>query len=129
MILSEDNFKLYAFNHYDNPSCTGTEEFINDLSRFRYVKRLCNKYRQTGVLKERLILNHLVTLYNLFGPSCTSMLFLKIGEENWSVIAPFMEALGFMPVTIRDVKGMCDLNTDDIQRNADVKQAIRMLLK
>ena len=129
MILSEENFKLYAFKHYDNPSCTGTEEFITDLSRFRYVKRLCNKYRQTGILKERLILNHLVTLYNLFGPSCTLMLFLKLGEENWSVIAPFMGALGFLPERIDSIEGVRHLNTSDIYSNQDVKQAIGMLLR
>lgn len=129
MILSEDNFKLYAFKHYDNPSCTGTDEFINDLSRFRYVKRLCNKYRATNVLRGQLLINHLVTLYNLFGVNCTPMLFLKVGTDNWSVITPFIEALGFLPASISGVKELSHLNTNDIQRNPDVEQAIKMLLK
>ena len=63
--LDESNFLLYAAKHYDNPQCFDTVEFYEDLNRFKYLKRLFNKYRDGGELKERLILNHVMVLYNL----------------------------------------------------------------
>lgn len=77
--LTEDNFVIYALKHYDNPGCKGLAEFQDDLKRFIYLKRLFKKYVPGKGLKERLILNHLVVLYNLFGiEAATKMLFLKI---------------------------------------------------
>ena len=80
--LDETNFVLYAAKHYDNPECFDTEEFISDLKRFKYLKRLFNKYHENNELKERLILNHIVVLYNLFGPEVTSrILFLMLTKS------------------------------------------------
>ena len=67
-VLNEDNFLLYAAKHYDNPQCSSTEEFYDDLKKFKYIKRLFNKYAETGELKERLILNHIIVLTNVFSP-------------------------------------------------------------
>ena len=80
--ISEENFVLVAAKYYDNPQCTSTEEFYDDLNKFKYIKRLFNKYVETGDLKERLILNHIVVLTNVFSPEMTSgLLFVKLG--NW----------------------------------------------
>ena len=65
--LNDENFTLFAIRHYDNPQCTSTEEFYEDIRRFRYLKRLLKRYKKTGELRERLILNHLIVLCNLFG--------------------------------------------------------------
>jgi len=65
--LNAKNFVLYAAKHYDNPGCESIEEFHDDLNRFKYIKRLFTKYQETGEIKERLVLNHLIALYNLFG--------------------------------------------------------------
>ena len=65
--LNEENFTLFAIKHYDNPQCTSTEEFYEDIRRFRYLKRLLKRYLNSGELRERLILNHLIVLSNLFG--------------------------------------------------------------
>ena len=65
--LNEENFTLFAIRHYDNPQCTSTEEFYEDIRRFRYLKRLLKRYLKSGELRERLILNHLIVLSNLFG--------------------------------------------------------------
>ena len=65
--LDDTNFMLYAAAHYDNPQCYDTDEFYDDLKRFKYLKRLLNRYKETGELKERLILNHLTVIYNVFG--------------------------------------------------------------
>lgn len=75
--LTEDNFIRYAMNHYDNPGCHSIIEFEDDLRRFLYLKKLFNRYTYEGDLKERLILNHIIVLYNIFGSALTDMLFLK----------------------------------------------------
>ena len=62
--LDDSNFMLYAAANYDNPQLYDTDEFYDDLKRFKYLKRLFNRYKETGELKERLILNHLIVIYN-----------------------------------------------------------------
>lgn len=95
--LDETNFLLYAAKHYDNPSCFDTLEFYEDLNRFKYIKRLLSRYDETGDLKERLILNHIIILYNLFGiPATTKMLFFKLKEYHHYLI-PFLSLLNFLP--------------------------------
>ena len=73
-----------------------------DLQRFKYLKRLFTKYLATGEIKERLVLNHIVVLYNLFGIECTRMLFLKM-EGQWSVLIPFLKELGYLPPVVYEV--------------------------
>ena len=97
--LTEENFTLYAIKHYDNPACKGIAEFNDDLKRFRYLKRLFNKYIAGKDLKERLILNHLVVIYNLFGAeAATRMLFFKVDREFWSQLKTFLVFLNYMPI-------------------------------
>jgi hypothetical protein len=97
--LTEDNFTLYAIKHYDNPACKGIAEFEDDLKRFRYIKRLFRKYTAGKGLNERLIVNHLVVIYNLFGPeAATRMLFFKIEKKYWSQLKTFLVYLSYMPV-------------------------------
>ena len=85
--LNEENFTLFAIRHYDNPQCTSTEEFYEDIRRFRYLKRLLKRYIKTGELRERLILNHLIVLSNLFGVDNTiKMLEFKIESEFWPIL-------------------------------------------
>ena len=80
--LTNENFLMYAIKHYDNPSCGGIKEFEDDLKRLRYIKRLIGRYKATGDIKERLIINHIVVLYNVFGAQAASnMLFFKIQDK------------------------------------------------
>ena len=78
MELTEQTFLIYASKHYDNPQCSSYEEFEDDLKRIQYLKRLFNRYEGSGELKERLILNHIIVLYNCFGLAATNILFLKL---------------------------------------------------
>jgi hypothetical protein len=95
--LEDGNFVLYAAKYYDNPQCSDTAEFYDDLNRFKYLKRLFNRYEADGDLKERLILNHIIVLYNVFGqPAATRMLFFKL-EGQWHLLKPFLIMLGYMP--------------------------------
>jgi len=96
--LNEDNFIMYAIKHYDNPNCSGMMEFNDDVRRFKYLKRLFRKARRGEDLKERLILNHLIVLYNLFGvDAATRMLFYKIDINDWPQLKTFLVFLNFMP--------------------------------
>lgn len=97
--LNEDNFIMYAIKHYDNPGCKGITEFQDDLKKFRYLKRLFKKYTAGKGLKEKLIVNHLVIVYNLFGvEAATKMLFFKIERKHWSQLKTFLVYLNYMPV-------------------------------
>lgn len=96
--LTEENFTLYAMKHYDNPHCRGVNEFNDDLKKFKYLKRLFRKYRAGGGLKERLILNHIIVIYNLFGvDAATNMLFFKIDKKYWPQLKSFLMYLNVMP--------------------------------
>ena len=96
--LTEENFTLFAMKHYDNPHCRGVNEFNDDLKKFKYLKRLFRKYRAGGGLKERLIINHIIVLYNLFGVDAASnMLFFKIDKKYWPQLKSFLIYLNVMP--------------------------------
>lgn len=96
MKLGESTFLLYAAKYYDNPHCHDIAEFEEDLKRFQYLRKLFGRYKQFGDLKERLILNHLIIIYNCFGTNATNMLFMKLDEYH-DHLKPFVEYLNFMP--------------------------------
>ena len=82
---------MFAIKHYDNPQCEGEKEFHDDMKRFKYIKRLLRKYKDTSILKERLLLNHIIILNNLFGPeACVTLLLFKIQREYWSTLKSFL---------------------------------------
>ena len=96
--LINRNFKLFAAHHYNNHECVDVVEFKQDLNRFKYLKRLLKRYELTGDLQERLILNHLIVLYNVFGIGpCNKMMWFKINEEHWHYIKPFLIYLNYLP--------------------------------
>jgi len=100
MYLGESTFLLYAAKYYDNPQCGSIEEFEEDLKRFQYLRKLFSRYKQTGEIKERLVLNHLIILFNCFGVETTPMLFMKL-EEHHEYLKPFVEYLNFMSDSIK----------------------------
>ena len=103
-VLTEDNFLTYAMHHYDNSQCYSLEEFNDDLKRFLYLKKLFNRYHNECDLKENLILNHLIVIYNIFGDHATNMLFYKIDEEYWNSLVTFMVFLNRMPDEVPQYK-------------------------
>ena len=95
--LTDENFMLYAARNYNNPSCVDTNEFLEDLKRFQYLKRLFAKYEDSNDFKERLVLNHIIILYNLFGiVATTRMLFFKL-QEFKPYLKTILEFLECMP--------------------------------
>ena len=101
--LDDSNFMLYAAANYDNPQCYDTDEFYDDLKRFKYLKRLFNRYKETGELKERLILNHLIVIYNVFGSTpATRLLFFKL-EGYYHLLKPFLVLMNHMPDRVENI--------------------------
>jgi hypothetical protein len=89
--ITNENFLLFAIKHYDNPQCIGESEFYDDMKRFTYIKRLLTKYEESGVLKERLILNHIIIITNLFGVDAgTTLLLFKTEHKYWPQLKSFL---------------------------------------
>ena len=103
--ITPANWIMFAMKNYDNPQADGEEEFYEDIKRFKYLKRLLKKYYDTGVLKERLILNHIIILQNVFGVEAASTLLLyKIDKEYWPTLKSFMKKLNMLYETdLQDV--------------------------
>lgn len=96
--LSEENFIIFASKNYNNPQCLDIDEFYDDLLRFKYIKRLLRKYQQSGIVQERLLLNHIIVLYNVFGiEAANRMIFYKTEKEMWPVLKTFLVYLNYLP--------------------------------
>lgn len=100
MFKSDAEFLQYAMHNYDNPQCATVVEFEEDLKKFLYIKKLFTRYKKNDELKERLILNHLIVLFNLFGESTLSMLLYKIDKEDWNILATFLVYINKLPEII-----------------------------
>ena len=123
--LNEKNFLLYAMKEYDNPQCVQVEEFYDDLKKVKYIKRLLNQYLNEGILKERLLLNHIILFYNVFPVrSATRILILKIEEEFWPILKTFLVYLSYMPEIIDSINGRSILS-DDVQLDQHVVDRLR----
>lgn len=112
-VLTEQNVDIFALKAYDNPQCSGVDEFYDDMKRIKYIKRLFNRYTQTGELKDRLILNHIIILYNLFPvEAATRILFFKIDVNDYILLKTFLVYLGYMPEVVRGIRGRDIVNSD-----------------
>ena len=95
--LSEKNFVMYAMKLYNNPQAVDMDEFHEDLNRIKYVKRLLRRYKKTGILRERLILNHIIILANVFSvEGACRMLFLKMDEDLYCELKTFLVFLEYI---------------------------------
>ena len=113
--LNDDTFLMFAMREYNNMQCTDIEEFYDDLKKIKYIKRLFNAYKNNGLLKERLILNHLIIFYNVFTLQAgTRILFYKIEKDFWSILKTFLIYLDRMPDKIDSIRG-------EIIRTSDIK--------
>jgi hypothetical protein len=124
--LTENNFPLFAMKYYDNPNCIDVLEFQQDLDRIKYIKRLFKRYESTGDLKERLILNHLVILYNVFHPpALTRILALKL-DNHLHILKPFLVYLGYWPITIDGVDGI-NIDCSGVPTDNNVSNILRQI--
>ena len=95
--MSEDEMFLYAAKHYYNPTFSDIEEFYEDFKRFKYIKRLVNRYLQTKVFPHRLLLNHIIIVFNVFGiDAALKLLNHSLDENHWPVIKPILLYMSYI---------------------------------
>lgn len=126
--LTSKNAPLYAMKMYDNPECVSMREFHEDYRRFKYIKRLCRRYVNTTQLAERLLLNHLIALVNVFGPEATvRLLFIKCDDERtYRVLKPFLLYLNILPEMVLGIEG-ADIITANIPLDEHIVHRLREL--
>ena len=116
--ITSENVMMFAIKHYDNPQCESEKEFHDDMKRFKYIKRLLRKHKDTNVLKERLLLNHIIVLHNLFGSeACVTLLLFKIQREYWETLKSF---LLFLNILRQD-------EISEVEENTEVLEILRKL--
>lgn len=124
--LDDSNVMLYAAKCYNRPTCIQSE-FEEDYKKIRYIKRLLHKYRQTGALKERLLLNHLVVTQNVFGiEASTRILFLKVNEKDYLALKTFLVYTSAMPNLVKGINGK-DIVSSDIGLDMNIVDILRKL--
>lgn len=124
--LNDDNFLIYAMKSYTSPHCI-MSEFEGDLKRTKYLKKLFRRYKATTELKERLILNHLILLYNVFNVEpATRILFYKIDERDYDILKTFLLYLNYMPTKVLGINGK-NIDSSDILINMDIANILRAL--
>ena len=110
--VTEENYLIVAAKHYNNPQCSSTDEFYADLDRIKYIKRIINRYLETGELSDRLLLNHIIVFCNVFGIEIgVKMMAVKLDYKYWSVIKPILVFLKYIEPT--DLVGI-DMDTNVI---------------
>jgi hypothetical protein len=124
--LNDDTFMMYAVKAYNSPTCI-MSEFESDLKRTKYLKRLFRRYKVTKTLKERLILNHIILLSNVFGVEGTvRILFYKIDSDNYNVLKTFLLYLNMMPVVVKGIRGK-NIISYDIPVDLHIAEILRRI--
>ena len=124
--LNNENWIMYAIKAYEKPNYV-LSEFKDDLKRINYLKRLFRRYRKQSDIKERLVLNHLIVLTNVFGPIVTSrLLFFKVAEEDHSILKTYLTFLNIMPDKITGIEGK-DIHSSSIQINMSIAEKLRKI--
>ena len=125
--LNEKNYLHFAMRFYDNRQCTSVEEFNEDLNKIKYVKRLFNRFLETGELRTNLILNHLIVIYNVFeNEAATRMLFFRVEKKFYSILKPFLIFLNRLPEKVRGIDGE-DIQTNHIPLNETTIKELRKI--
>ena len=122
--LNNDNIMMYAVKAYDKPNCI-MSEFKDDMKRFNYLKRLFKRYRKYNEIKEQLVLNHLVVLYNVFGAEVVSrLLFFKMAKDDYSALKTYLLFLSCMPDRVKGIKGQ-DIISSEIPVDMKIADILR----
>jgi len=125
--LNDKNYMMFAMKFYDNRQCTSVEEFHEDLNKIKYVKRLFNRFLDTGELRTILILNHLIVIYNVFeNEAATRMLFFRVEKKFYSILKPFLIFLNRLPETVRGIDSS-DIQTSHIPLNETTIKELRKI--
>ena len=123
--LTDENFLLFCAKYYDNSRYTSTEEFIEDLNRIKYIKKLITRYVENNDLKERLILNHVIILNNCFGPEVLCKIFYLKLKNQMKYIKPFLILLNALPEKIYNVGDELVIDTNMIEIDMEITKKLR----
>jgi hypothetical protein len=124
--LNEDTFLVYVAKMYNSPTCI-VSELEDDLKKIKYLKRLFRRYKLTNVLKERLILNHIILLSNVFGPEATTrILFYKVDEEDYVTLKTFLLYLNILPEVVFSINGK-SIITSHIPVDMEIAKVLRAI--
>ena len=124
--LNEDNFMMYAMKCYESPNCV-MSEFEGDIKRTKYLKRLFRRYKVTKTLKERLILNHIILLNNVFGPEVTArILFYRIDERDYDILKTFLLYLNILPEVVKGIRGK-SIHITEIPVDMNIAEILRQI--
>tara|TARA_R100000353_G_scaffold166486_1_gene128049 strand:+ start:278 stop:670 length:393 start_codon:yes stop_codon:yes gene_type:complete len=120
--INDENIDLYCIKNYSNPQCISIEDYNNDMRRFKYIKRLLNQYANGNEIKIRLLVNHIIMIYNIFDRlSATRILFYKLPQEHWSVLKTILIFLNRMPKIVYGINNTnlisSDIQIDDVIAN------------
>lgn len=124
--LTNENIMIYAMKVYDKPNCI-MSEFKEDMKRFNYLKRLFRRHAKVGEMRERLVLNHLVVLYNVFGVEATTrLLFFKMSKSDYSALKTYLLFLSYMPDVVKGIKGQ-DIISSEISVDMNIAEILRTI--
>lgn len=124
--LNDDNILLYTIKAYDKPNCI-MSEYEEDMKRFNYLQRLFTRYKKYGIVRNNLVFNHLIVLYNVFGPDvATRLLFFKIPEEFYSILKTYLLFINMMPEKIKGINGV-DIYSSNIPIDSHIANEIRKI--
>lgn len=127
VMLTDESFLLYAAHYYDNPQSYSTDEFIEDINRIKYLKKLATRYQDSGVLKERLVINHLIVLSNVFPVKVLNkILYLKM-KDQFGFIKPFLILLNILQDKIYDVNNEREIDTTLISMDNNIVNVLRKI--
>lgn len=122
--LNDENFMMYAMKCYASPNCI-MSEFEGDIKRTKYLKRLFRRYKITKSLKERLIINHIILLNNVFGPEATArILFYKTDVRDYDILKTFLDYLDIMPDFVYGINGKTIVSSE-IPLDINVAEILR----
>jgi hypothetical protein len=125
--LTNENYLLVAAKQYWSIHYTELE-FYGDLKRVLSIKKLINKYINNGVLSDRLILNHIILLFNCFESNIfvVKMLFLKLETKHYRAIKTFLVYLDNMPDVIK-INDKEIIMSSDILIDMNIANKLRLL--
>ena len=110
--LTDKNHLLFAIKHYNNPQSVTVDDFMEDMKKFKYLKRLLKRYLKSGTLRTNLIINHLIILFNVFDEATIPLLMYKLEREYWSILKTFLIFLDRYPEINQGSLNEVDLDMD-----------------
>jgi len=125
--LTESNFILYCARHYDGKLCATIDDFTEDLKRIGYIKKLVTRYQTKKELKDRLILNHIITLNNVFGPTATCRILYFRLKDKFKYIKPFLVLLQILPERLYNINNIAIIELDLIPMDQHIVEVLRRI--